>query len=116
MHAGAFSSAFWAAAIVESEAKYDLLKSQLITLPSERDGPQIVLDGGMVETTGIASLLRHKATKVVALYNNNNGGLAKEPAAGQHKGANASPFEGSPYLSSLSSPTQSHELIRLGPR
>ena len=84
MNAGAFSSAFWAAAIVESEAKYDLLKSQLITLPSERDGPQIVLDGGMVETTGIASLLRHKATKVVALYNNNNGGLAKEPAAGQH--------------------------------
>lgn len=45
MNAASFSSAFWAAAVVESEVEFELLKSQLVTLPSESRGTQVVLDG-----------------------------------------------------------------------
>ncbi|KAH8077017.1 hypothetical protein JL720_10318 [Aureococcus anophagefferens] len=66
MNAASFSSAFWAAAIVESGAEYALLKDELITLPSAAGDDAIVLDGGMVDTTGIAALLRRQATTVAA--------------------------------------------------
>ncbi|KAK7242166.1 hypothetical protein SO694_00013047 [Aureococcus anophagefferens] len=81
MNAASFSSAFWAAAIVESGAEYALLKDELITLPSAAGDDAIVLDGGMVDTTGIAALLRRRATTVVAFYDNNNGGVAAQPAS-----------------------------------
>ena len=81
MNAASFSSAFWAAAIVESGAEYALLKDELITLPSAGGDDAIVLDGGMVDTTGIAALLRRQATTVVAFYDNNNGGVAAQPAS-----------------------------------
>ncbi|KAH8052177.1 hypothetical protein JL722_10277 [Aureococcus anophagefferens] len=81
MNAASFSSAFWAAAIVESGAEYALLKDELITLPSAAGDDAIVLDGGMVDTTGIAALLRRQATTVVAFYDNNNGGVAAQPAS-----------------------------------
>ncbi|KAH8079482.1 hypothetical protein JL720_9223 [Aureococcus anophagefferens] len=64
-----------------AERRRALLKDELITLPSAAGDDAIVLDGGMVDTTGIAALLRRQATTVVAFYDNNNGGVAAQPAS-----------------------------------
>jgi hypothetical protein len=81
--AAAWSSAFWAATIVESWPTY------LAELAAERAGVGVllraeavgaggaeeevyVLDGGVVDTTGIVSLLQRGHRRILASYNNND--------------------------------------------
>jgi len=75
MQGSSFSSAFWAAAIVESKLDYGLLKRALIKRQLKRSDSYYILDGGIVDTTGIVNLLRQKTDTIVAFYNNNAGSL-----------------------------------------
>lgn len=78
--AAAWSSAFWAAPLVESELQYDLFGSALSRYDSDA-GSVVALDGGMVDTTGVPALLRRRVASIVLFYDNNNGGLLTQPAA-----------------------------------
>mmetsp|Transcript_4533 Transcript_4533/g.5115 ORF Transcript_4533/g.5115 Transcript_4533/m.5115 type:complete len:241 (-) Transcript_4533:1688-2410(-) len=76
IQAGSFSSAFWAASIVQSSVQYALLKDALIDLSEPKSEESFyIMDGGILDTTGIVNLLRQKKERIVALYNNNAGSL-----------------------------------------
>ena len=71
---GSFSSAFWGVSIVEmSKIEYALSKGFLIDLPAGAGGDAFyALDGGMVDTTGIAVQLRRKVDRLVVFLGQNN--------------------------------------------
>lgn len=84
-----FSSSFWSALIVSNRFAYALLKDMLIKrkrslfeqhsdesscslTPEEKDKSSVViLDGGVVDTTGIVGLLHKQADNMIIFYNNN---------------------------------------------
>jgi hypothetical protein len=82
----AWSSAFWAAGIVESKAGYlaeqaaELINAGvLISAQAKAAGDKgaapfrvHLVDGGMVDTTGIVATLQRGASRVLAQYNNND--------------------------------------------
>ena len=86
LDAAAWSSAFWAASIVESKAGYvaeqaaELLGvGALITAQAKTAGDKStkpfkvhLVDGGILDTTGIVSTLQRGAARVLAQYNNND--------------------------------------------
>ena len=90
LEAGAWSSAFWAAALVENRVAYDaelaaqalgvglLARSKATTPPSSAGHKKgsaeevYLLDGGLVDTTGIVHLLQRGIRQIVAVYNNND--------------------------------------------
>ncbi|GMI15338.1 hypothetical protein TrVE_jg10032 [Triparma verrucosa] len=66
-----YSSSFWAASIVEDKTQYFFLKGSIST--GTLGGDDVYLnDGGIVDTTGIVTLLQKKVPKIVAFYNNND--------------------------------------------
>lgn len=84
-----FSSSFWSALIVSNRFAYALLKDMLIkrkrslfeqhsdesscsSTPEEKEKSSVViLDGGVVDTTGIVGLLHKQADNMIIFYNNN---------------------------------------------
>ena len=68
----AMSSAFWAASIVENGDQNKLFKSILMRANLISGGQTYLVDGGMVDTTGIAALLRRRTARIVSFYNNND--------------------------------------------
>lgn len=76
MDAIAASSSFWNVALVEgSEVEYDLLKGWLNAYKAVGSaGSESVysMDGGLIDTTGIVTLLREQHDSIVAFYNNND--------------------------------------------
>ena len=67
-----YSSSFWTAGIVEaSKAKYFLLHESIST-GSLGSTTVYLNDGGLVDTTGIVTLLQLQTPKIVAFYNNND--------------------------------------------
>lgn len=88
---GAMSSAFWGAAIVELPRglEWDASKAALIALPGEAQAAEgggtrlaggssqaetgwYAMDGGVVDTSGIAALLRRRVKRIVAFENKNS--------------------------------------------
>jgi hypothetical protein len=66
-----YSSSFWTSGIVESSTSYFVLKGSIPT--GTLDGETVYLnDGGLVDTTGIVTLLQNKEDSIVAFYNNND--------------------------------------------
>ncbi|GMI11836.1 hypothetical protein TrLO_g14758 [Triparma laevis f. longispina] len=66
-----YSSSFWTASIVEDKTQYFFLKGSIST--GTLGGEDVYLnDGGIVDTTGIVTLLQKKVPKIVAFYNNND--------------------------------------------
>ena len=66
-----YSSSFWTSGIVESATSYFFLKETIPT--GSLDGETVYLnDGGLVDTTGIVTLLQKKEDTIVAFYNNND--------------------------------------------
>eukprot|EP00930_Biecheleria_cincta_P062835 TRINITY_DN4828_c0_g1_i1.p1 TRINITY_DN4828_c0_g1~~TRINITY_DN4828_c0_g1_i1.p1 ORF type:complete len:412 (+),score=54.40 TRINITY_DN4828_c0_g1_i1:71-1306(+) len=63
----AASSAFWAARIVESPWATATSRGMLMEV-----GDRYLLDGGVVDTSGIVALLRRQVKNIVAFYNDNN--------------------------------------------
>ena len=97
LDAAAWSSAFWAATIVDSKAAYAAEKAaELLNLgvlisanaevskhwgarrhqdvgPASEDPFRVhLVDGGMVDTTGIVAMLQRGVSRILALYNNND--------------------------------------------
>ena len=75
LQGGSFSSAFWAAPIVElaSKLEFDVAKHALITAPGQPPGDGFfALDGGMVDTSGIAALLRRRVRNLIVFENKNS--------------------------------------------
>lgn len=73
LDAMAYSSSFWAAGIVESPMSYGLSRHALERATVEPDGQQVYLmDGGILDTTGIVSHLQRRRRVVVAFYTNND--------------------------------------------
>ena len=76
LEGGSLSSAFWAAPIVElaSGLEFDAAKSALITVPGQptTGSSFFALDGGMVDTSGIAALLRRRVRNLVVFENKNS--------------------------------------------
>jgi len=94
LQVGAWSSSFWAASILESRAAYDaelaaealglglLERAKAASPPSlpsvgsavvtKEEGEMYLLDGGVVDTTGIVQLLQRGTQRILALYNNND--------------------------------------------
>ena len=69
----AYSSAFWAAGILESsKIEYNLLKSSIPMATFFNNEDTFIGDGGLVDTTGIVSHLQRKVNKIVAFYDNNS--------------------------------------------
>jgi hypothetical protein len=67
-----YSSSFWAAGILESSAAKYWLMSGTVPTASLDSATVYLNDGGIVDTTGIVSLLQRKTDKIVAFYNNND--------------------------------------------
>lgn len=86
----AWSTAFWAAPLVESRLAYLaelaaeragvglLLRAEAVQPPSTRTEEVYLLDGGVVDTTGIVALLQRGSRRILASYNNNDA-LAPPP-------------------------------------
>jgi len=69
------SAGFWAYLLLNNKLRYDTLHKAVESVEVHDDGEGktvFLLDGGTVETTGIAQLLRKKLPKIVAFYNNND--------------------------------------------
>ena len=66
----AYSSSFWTAGILSSASSYFFLKGAIPTATLAAETVYLN-DGGLVDTTGIVSLLQRKTDRVVAFYNNN---------------------------------------------
>jgi hypothetical protein len=107
--AAAWSSAFYAAAIVESRAAYEaeraletLDKGVLISANAVGPAARTVhlLDGGLVDTTGAVALLQRRATRILLLYDNND---ALAPAGAGDK--NQSEAASLAYLFGVPTPT-----------
>ena len=66
-----YSSSFWTASIVEDKAVYFLLKSAMVE--GNLAGDAVYLnDGGIIDTTGIVTLLQRRVPKIISFYNNND--------------------------------------------
>ena len=63
--ATAYGTSFWAAPILESQLAFESLK-RLLPVPYHGFLP---MDGGTLDSTGLAALVRRKATHIVAFYN-----------------------------------------------
>lgn len=75
LQGGSFSSAFWAAPIVElpSKLEFEAAKHALISAPGQPPSAGFwALDGGMVDTSGIAALLRRRVRSLVVFENKNS--------------------------------------------
>merc|ERR1711998_57314 len=69
LDAMSYSSAFWAASIIESRVQYLALGN---TLMADASSKLFFLDGGFLDTTGIVALLQQNVSSIIAFYNNNN--------------------------------------------
>ena len=140
----AFSTAFWAAELVESGLAYEaelaaeakglglLMRARLLpshavdqeateaaevaaaeveaaeaTVEAEAEAEAYLMDGGLVDTTGIVALLQRGVQRVVAFYNNNDA-LAPFGSAPQSESASIAYLFGVPVptdgLNSLAGP------------
>ena len=84
LDAMSYSSGFWSASIMESKAQYFFLRNILTTAKVESRADDdsyssssttstvYLGDGGLIDTTGIVTLLQKGVTRIVAFYNNNN--------------------------------------------
>jgi len=67
----AYSSSFWTASILEDKTQYFFLKGTIPT--GDLGGSDVYLnDGGIVDTTGIVTLLQQQTDTIVSFYNNND--------------------------------------------
>lgn len=75
LDAMSYSSAFWAATIVESQIQYALMKSSLMSTEAsganDKKKEFYLMDGGLVDTTGIVAHLQQGTSSIIAFYSNN---------------------------------------------
>jgi len=65
----AHSTSFWAAPIMILNPVVRRLFGNLMHI--DQDKSKVVLDGGVVDTTGVVTLLRQQSSTILAFYNNN---------------------------------------------
>jgi hypothetical protein len=79
LDAAAYSSAFYAAEIIEGSSAYaaeraaELVNKGTLISACTQDNERVhLIDGGFVDTTGIVSLLQRRVRRILAFYGNND--------------------------------------------